>query len=211
MRAKAAVSLAEQTFHIGEPSWTPPGSEPGTRVVGYPSTYTATEERPGGKDVLVESTVPLDAEEGERKVALSATLQDEGADYAPEHPLAPFTISNSPSASVSFESGASVSPAQADGAEAPALVGNALVYANSGPDTDFMVEPLPSGTGTELSWQLRSQESSEENALSFTLPLGATLKLSATQPGAAEVTQGARPFSGLRPRSRTTRVAPPYR
>ena len=190
MGTNAAIALAEQTFHIEEPSWTPPGSEPGTHVIGYPGPYTATEERPGGKDVLVESTVPLDIEEGSQKVALSATLKDHGADYAPAHPLVPFTISNSSAAAVSFESGAKVAPAQADGGEAPQLVGNTLVYSNTAPDTDFMAEPLPSGVGAELSWQLRSQDSPEANALSFTLPLGAKLQLSTSTPGAAEVIQG---------------------
>jgi hypothetical protein len=50
-----------------------------------------------------------------------------------------------------------------------------------------LVAPLAGGTGVELSWQLRSEESSPENGLVFDLPSDASLQMSTRIPGGAEV------------------------
>ena len=91
---------------------------------------------------------------------------------------------------VSFGSGVTVAPASAATSEAPEPVGDQVMFANTAKDTDYMVEPLPGGTGVEVAWQLRSQSSPESNALTFRLPLGARLQMSAKVPGGAEIVQG---------------------
>ena len=198
----AAVALAERTFDIEQPSWAPPGSEAGTRVARYLSTYTASEERPGGKHVLVQSTIPLQTEDAAGHMApVSVTLHDDGSAYTPENPLVPFSIAKSATASVAFASGVSVSPTSAAAPEPPALVGNQVIFANTAKDTDFMVEPLAGGTGADLSWQLRSQASSTENALSFKLPLGGVLRMSPITSGAVEVIQGSQTLLVIPPAS----------
>jgi streptogramin lyase len=61
------------------------------------------------------------------------------------------------------------------------------MWANTATDTDFIAEPLAGGLGTEFSWQLRSEQSPESNALVFTLPANASLRMSTSVPGGAEV------------------------
>ena len=64
---EAAVVLAERSFHIETPSWTAPGSEAGSKIAQYLSANTASEERPSGKHVLVQSTLPLRVDNGVRR------------------------------------------------------------------------------------------------------------------------------------------------
>jgi hypothetical protein len=150
MGREAAVTLAKRSFDIGRQGWLPPGSEAGTHVTRYLSLYTASEERPEGKHVLVQSTVPLQVENGSGKmVPASSTLQDEGNAYVPASPLIPISISKSASSGISLPYGIRVVAGSAAAPEAPALVGNEVVFANTARDTDFMVEPLAGGTGVE--------------------------------------------------------------
>jgi len=187
----AAVALAKRTFQTERPAWSPAGSESGTRVTRYLGTYTASEERPGGRNELVQSTVPLQVEASPgHKTPVSLTLRDQGSTFVPANAVVPISIAKDVASGVSFDSGVTVAPAAANASEAPEVVGDQVMFANTAKDTDFMVEPLPGGTGAELSWQLRSQDSPQENALVFALPLGASLQMSAQIPGGAEVRQG---------------------
>ena len=186
---EAAVALAERLFHIEHPVWVAPGSEAGAHITRYLSANTASEERSDGKRVLVQSTLPLQtAGESGKETPVSTTLQDEGSAYAPANPLVPISISKDAASGVSFpSSGISVAPVSAATTEAPVVVGNRVMWAKTADDTDFIAEPLPGGTGVEDSWQLRSQQSPQDNALMFRLPPGALLQMSTTLPGEAEV------------------------
>jgi YD repeat-containing protein len=185
---EAAVALAERTFHIEQPVWTAPGSEPGSHITRYLSANTASEERSGGKRVLVQSTLPLQVDNGSgEKAPVSATLHEAGGAYVPANPLVPLSISKEVRSGASFLStGIKVAPAS-DAGEAPVMVGNRVMWANTASDTDFISEPMPGGMGVEDSWQLRSQQSPSENALVFNLPPDASLQTSSTVPGGAEV------------------------
>ncbi|MGH2853338.1 MAG: DUF6531 domain-containing protein, partial [Solirubrobacteraceae bacterium] len=186
MGGSAAVALAQRVFKIERPGWTPPGSGEGAHITAYLGSNSVRETLPSGQSAVVASTFPLRVEDGSgQQVPVSMTLEDHGDAFSPAHPLVPISISKNPAGGVSFASGVSVAPAAAGAPEAPMIAGNRVVFANTAQDTDFAVEPLPGGA--ETSWQLRSQQSSQDNALVFTLPTGASLQSSSAIPGGAEV------------------------
>ena len=153
--------------------------------------------------MLVASTLPLQAEDhAGQKAAVSVTLHAEGSSYVPVNPLVPMSISKTAGGGVSFlSSGINVAPASAAATEEPVLVGNRVMWANTAEDTDFIAEPLPGGIGVEDSWQLRSQQSPENNALKFSLPPGASLRMSSAVAGGAEVVIEGRPLLLIPPAS----------
>lgn len=184
--AAGAVGLAERTFHVQEPAWRAPGSEAGSRVVRYLGAEGALEERPGGGRVVVQSSVPLQAVDSAGQLApVSSALKESSEGFAAVNPVVPISISKSAAAGTAVGA-VSVAPSSA-AQSAAVLTGDRVFFANTGPDTDFMVEPLPAGVGVELAWQLRSEESSPENDLRFALPAGAVLRMSRRVPGGAEV------------------------
>jgi hypothetical protein len=189
LNREGAVSLARRMFGIEKPSWVAPGSESGSRITRYLSADTASEERPGGNHVLVQSTLPLQVDNGSGEQApVSATLHESGDAYVPANPLTPISISKDAATGASFlATGISVAPVSATATEAPSVVGNRLMWVNTATDTDFISQPMPGGTGVEDSWQLRSAQSPEDNALVFKLSPGASLRMSTVVPDAAEV------------------------
>jgi RHS repeat-associated protein len=180
----AAVNLAKQTFAVDRPSWSPPGAEQGASISKYLGPHSALEALPGGKQVVVGSSIPLRTE-GSTPEPVSMTLHEVGESYAPANPLVPVAISKHVSQGLSFPAGISVAPASAEASEGPQTVGNDVVFANSAPDADFLAEPVPQGA--EVSWQLRSQQSPQDDALNFNLPSGASLRSSAALQGGVEV------------------------
>jgi|GEM_PF-4681166 len=178
-----ALALASKTFHIDRPSWTPPGKDDGAHISKYLGEHSAQETLPDGKRAVIASTTPLRVDGKEGLAPVDLTLHEEGGFYAPSNPLVPVTISKT-TGSVALPSGVAITPS-VHTQEGATTTGNSLVLANSAPDTDLIVEPVPQGA--ELSWQLRSQESPESNVLEFTLPVGASLRLSSEMTGAAEV------------------------
>ena len=177
-----------------------PGSEEGARITQYVGEDSAEETLPGGKHALVQSSVPLRSAVGSGQLApVSLALEEHGGWYVPVNPLLPISISKSAADGVSFPFGVGVAPAQAREGEGTEVVGDRVVYPGTAPDTDFMVEPLPEGV--ETSWQLLSQASSEENGLVFSLPTGASLRMSTTVQGGAEVVDGGQAVLAIPPAS----------
>ena len=118
------------------------------------------------------------------------------------NPLVAVSISKNAASGTSFlSSGIRVAPVVATTSEVPVDVGNRLLWANTATDTDFISEPLPGGTGVEDSWMLGSQNSPEDNSLVFTLPPGASLQMSTTGLGGAEVLIEGRPLLLIPPAS----------
>jgi RHS repeat-associated protein len=187
----AAVALAKQTFHVQQPSWTPPGNEDGGHIIKYLGETSARVELPSKKRLVVSSTMPLRVQGSSGLTPVSLTLQDTGPAYTPANPLVPVAISKTASGGVSFPEGLSVAPVSAEEPEGSTLVGNRVVYTNAAPDTDTMIEPVPGGA--EVSWQLRSAQSPESNSLDFKLPPGVSLQYSSTLPGGAEVVAEGKP------------------
>jgi RHS repeat-associated protein len=192
-----AVALAERVFDIGRPSWSPPGGEAG-QITKYLGAGMAQERTPGGTSLLLQSSIPLRSAVGSGQLEpVSLALGEAQGEYRPANPLVPVAISKSAAGGVSLPLEVSVAPARTGGSEASSLVGDRVVYPGTAPDTDFMVEPAPAGV--ETSWQLLSQASSEDNALEFRLPAGASLRLSASVPRGAEVVREGQPLALIPP------------
>ena len=180
-----AVSLATDAFHLGRPSWQAPGSEPGVQLDSYVDNFGAVESVPGGRHVVVGSTVPLRVEDGSGLAPTSLSLKESGGSFIPQNPVVPVALSKRAAGGITFPGGLSITPATSGNPSAPTIVGNRLVFVGAEADTDLITEPTPEGA--ELSWQLRSQGSPQENRLMFHLPVGAVLRVSASVQGAAEV------------------------
>jgi RHS repeat-associated protein len=181
-----SVALGERVFGIQDAGWSPPGSSGDGRVTGYAGEFGADETTPSGGHVLVASTVPLRSSVGSGSLApTSLVLRERGGIFVPANPDVPVSIAGSAAGGVSLPYEISVAPVQAASSEASEVVGDKVVYPGTGVDTDYMVEPTPSGA--EMSWQLLSELSSSENALRFNLPSGASLQLSKDVSGGVEV------------------------
>ncbi len=202
LKGPAAVSLAERVFDVERPAWTAPGSQEGAHITKYLGGQSAEETLPGGERALVQSSVPLRSGVGSGQLApVSLALEEHGGSFVPANPLVPVSISRSAAGGMSFPLGVSVAPSQAAGGEGAEVVGDSVIYPGTARDTDFLVEPLPEGV--ETSWQLLSQASSQENALVFRLPEGASLKMSSTTLGGAEVVDGGQTLLAIPPAGAT--------
>ncbi len=190
LRREAAVSLAKRDFHVDEPEWTPPALEAGAKLERYLGKDALAEKLAGGGHAVLSSTIPLRVNDGSGLAPVSLTLRDEGEAYVPANPLTPVAISSHASGGIALPNGLSVAPLSTAGAEAPVVVGNRVLYANASRDTDLMEEPRPSGAA--IAWQLRSQESPQDQAVAFRLAPGEALRWSESLPGAVEVVEGAK-------------------
>ncbi|MHB1569488.1 MAG: hypothetical protein ACYC0H_09825, partial [Solirubrobacteraceae bacterium] len=183
---KQAVALGERVFEIQRPQWRTPVGRAGAKLSHYVGEDAAAEVLPSGGHVLVESSTPLVSSVGTGKVEpVSLALEEAGGSYKPANPVVPVTISKQASGGISLPYGISVAPAQAAEPEASAIIGHKVVYPGTATDTSFMAEPLPGGA--EVSWQLASAASPEQNALRFSLPAGASLRITEAGSGGAEV------------------------
>jgi RHS repeat-associated protein len=182
----AAIALAEKDFRIARPSWTSPEGQGAGHITKYLGDATAVEALPNGKHLLIQSTVPLLSTVGSgQSEPTSLTLEDKGDSYQPANPPVSVSISKTPSGGVTLPLEISAAPEQAAAPEGSVVVGNRVVYPGTATDTDFMAEPVPGGV--ETSWQLRSEASPSANGLRFSLPVGASLQLSTSVPGGAEI------------------------
>jgi RHS repeat-associated protein len=195
-----AVALAEKTFGIQHPSWTAPDSNGEGHITTYLGENIASEVTPAGQHLMLASTVRLRSAVGSGRLApTSLTLQQHGNAFEPVNPVVPVSIANVPASGVQLPFEVSVAPQQAAAPEEAMTVGNRVVYPGTATDTDFMVEPVPAGV--ELSWQLLGEDSPQENALRFSLPAGASLQLSKSSQGGAEVVKEGKTLEAIRPAS----------
>jgi hypothetical protein len=186
-KREEAVALAERVFGIAVPHWTPPQDQGSGKITAYAGEHMAEELLPGGQHVLIDSSLPLRSAMGSgQEKPVSLDLNSTGTGFQPANPLVPVVLGKTAAEGVSFEFGLRMTPVAHEDPEAPEVVGDSVFYPGTGKDVDFELEPRP--LGVEASWQLLSEESSSENALSFALPAGAQLVSSKTINGAVEVT-----------------------
>jgi hypothetical protein len=186
----AAFSLARKRFSITTPQARLALDEPGTRVVRPVGDYAAVVSV-GRQRALTVSSLPLTARSGSgRKTRASLTLQSRGSSYAPQAPLVPLQISKSLRRGFLLAGNIRVQPIVARNSQGRRN-GQIAFFANADTDTDVLVQATPQGA--ETFWQLRSDRSAEEHRLRFTLPNGATLRMSPRMPGGAEIVAGGRP------------------
>ncbi len=197
----AAAALAKRLFEVGESQSELPQAQGAAEITGYIGEDAAAETLPNGSHLLLDSSMPLRSAVGSGHLApVSLALTSTESGYEPANPLVPVVISKDASEGVSFQFGLRVVPVQDEALESSQLVGDSVFY-RTAKDTDFMLEPVPSGV--EASWQILSAEGSSENALSFKLPAGASLVLSKRIQGAAEVLLEGRSLLLVMPASAT--------
>ena len=127
-----------------------------------------------GRNVMIESTVPLVAPEGGELAPVDGDLIADADHFEAENPAVDAEIPVALDQGIALEApGVTVTPASTEGAEGVA-VSDAVFYPSTDVDTDTLVTPTP--TGIEIFWQLRSADSPQSNAIDLELPAGAVLQ-----------------------------------
>jgi RHS repeat-associated protein len=188
-----AIAVANRFFRISASGGLADSRGEGERLVRSYGTFSALVASPGHKRGLVLSSTPLLVPNGRGgRTLLSLRLRDRGASFEPAHPALPLTIPKSLARGISIGGGSlSFRPVDRAQGRPASQVGNEVFFANTARDTDFYVEPTP--TGVEAFWNLRSADSPETQTLQFNLPPGWSLVKSARVPGAAEIDFRSRP------------------
>ena len=150
-----------------------------------------------GRNVIIESTVPIAAAEQGELAAIDGGLDASGDSFTVENaavePEIPAELDDG------IELGdvdTTVTPSSTDGAEAVPVAGK-LFYPASDTDTDTLVTPTP--TGVEIFFQLRSPDAPAANAIDVDVPARATLV--ETADGGAAVVDGAETLIAIPPAS----------
>ena len=127
-----------------------------------------------GRNVMIESTVPLVAPENGELAPVDGDLVADGDHFEADNPAVDAEIPVELDRGIALEApGVTVTPASTEGAEGVA-VSDAVFYPSTDVDTDTLVTPTP--TGVEVFWQLRSADSPQSNAIDLELPAGAVLR-----------------------------------
>lgn len=162
---------------LHERAWTPGRTRQGVRIAGFTSDHTA-QVRVGGRKALLVSNIPMRAgRRGTRAARVDTRLSEHGRHYAPRNPLVPLTLPKRLAAGIRVPGlGLGVKPAgvAGRGARGRLLRGRYVFYAGVARSTDFLA--IPTATGFETFWQLRSATSPARLSLRNTLPRGTTLR-----------------------------------
>jgi hypothetical protein len=186
---RAARMLARTTFSLATPRSRLALDEPGVRVVRPVGDY-ASVVSVGRQRAVTVSSLPLTARDKTgRKTRASLQLESHSTSYAPKAALVPLRISKRLRGGIVLAGNIRVQPLGTRDSTAR-RVGQTAFFANTTPDTDVLVQAAPQGA--EIFWQLRSDRSAEQHRLRFTLPTGATLRMSDRMPGSAEIVAGGR-------------------
>jgi streptogramin lyase len=166
----------------------------GDRVTGYVSDYAATVAVGGGRDVLLESALPLAvAGPGDRHVPIDLALRPTGAAFAPVASPADISIPSRLDDGVRLaRAGVSVTPVDGSGAPLPGgpgdVAGAVVMYANTQTDTDTLIKPTTDGF--DAGAILRSQRSPQSLYFHIGLPQGASLAALTAGADGIEVLRG---------------------
>ncbi len=175
-----AAQLAAKAFPdlVRRQAGAPPLAR-GERIIGYPSTHSASLLLPGGRHGVVESAEPLATEVSRRKrVPLHLAVHPVAGGFEPSAAQVQVHIPGRLAEGISLPSlGVSLTPLGKQGSPAAGASGQvdgaAVFYGNTGSDTDTIVKPTPSGF--EEDTVLRSVDSPQQLAFRVGLPRGARL------------------------------------
>jgi FG-GAP repeat len=150
----------------------------GARVRSYVNRNAAVIDRPGSRDAVVSSAVPLLAVDGNGRLAPVdvSLLRRADGDFAPSNSLADVRIGPEAREGVRFVNSDFTLASSASSAEGRAVDGR-VFYANVATDTDLVVSPIPQGA--ETFHLLRSPASPERLTLAIRPPDGGRLRWSA--------------------------------
>jgi hypothetical protein len=174
------------------PTWQPLAGLEGMRLTSnrdHTSIRAARETEEGQGSILVESTLPMEAQDsGGRFAPVDLTLVAGPDARAPRNALVPIALPNQLSARVRVGDLLAIGIPGAPPAHGRSA-GNAVFYANAERDTDVIVRPLPAGA--EVYEVLRSASSPERLDLDLGLADGVTTRLpSDSLTGAIELRRG---------------------
>lgn len=190
LTASESRQLFEQTYDVLLKQLASDPLPADAEIVNVANESTVVIEQPGEGTSLVESPEPLVAGVNDKPIDLD--LEEVGAGFAPERPLADVTLPDNayePSELSDSGIGLSYSPTErtggSDGLAAEPVGEEGLFYPEADTDTDLFL--TAKATGLELFAQLRSAQSPEQLRVEVELPQGASLLDSKKLPGAAEV------------------------
>lgn len=141
-----------------------PELKDGERITGYPTPHTAQLELPNGRQAVVESLLPLVSTTPDGTQAPVDLGLREGAEgLEPKHPIVPIRVSDQLDEGFEIPSiGLTLTPTESSGKPlqgTATLEGAVVHFANTQPDSDTIVKPLPFGLQTHSI--LRSPDSPE--------------------------------------------------
>ena len=149
------------------------------------------------QNVLIDSNVPIAAPEQGDLEPVDGDLTAEGDSFSVDNAGVEAEIPTELSDGIELgDVDTTVTPTSTDGAEA-VPVKDKLFYPSSDTDTDTLVVPTP--TGVEIFFQLRSPDAPTSQAIDIDVPAGASLV--ATEDGGAAVIDGAEPLVTIPPAS----------
>lgn len=177
LSASGAQDLAQRTFpELMSRQLDPLELPDGVFVKDYLSPTVASLVNSEGKGSLLVGTQPLATRDaGGRLQAIDLTLETTGDAYVPTDPAADVAFPLRADDFVTFDR----SDVGVKAADAPDVAGlredDRVFYPEVATDTDFAAMPTP--TGAEVMWQLRSDQAAESLPLELDLPAGATVRL----------------------------------
>jgi Domain of unknown function (DUF6531) len=192
LNAEQAAKLAGEVFPtvINEPGGGPPRLPAGQSITGYP-TDDAAQVEVGGRDGVIESTVPIAIETAPgQRVPVDLGLGGAGGAFEPKTPVVGVRIPKRLSDGVQLPGiGVSLTPVDGSGA---ALVGSegtvdgvSVLYANTQTDMDSLIKPVTAGF--EADTLLRSVQSPQLLYFRVGLPAGASLVQASDGSGVVQV------------------------
>jgi hypothetical protein len=196
---RSAVSaLIERTIPSATVAQAPLRLLPGERLVRYEGSHAASVVLPNGKRGVIDSMVPLRAQAAGGELApVDLRLRDRGGAFAPAVPVRPVAIDKRLSGGVTLTDSGVGLVALASPGSTPAggaQVGDAVVFADAGPDSDIVARPVVAGA--EILAVLRSSLSPEDFAFRVTMPDAARLRSS---DGGAQVVDGGEVLATILP------------
>jgi hypothetical protein len=171
--------------------------DPDQEVDEYLDRYTARIIDAGADEVyqpsdgpnpnlLVESTIPMQAPEGGDLEPLDSDLEQVGDHFEADNPVVDSEISADLEEGVELPaSDVTVAPAETAPTD-PEPVADKVFYPNADTDSDYLI--APTATGAEIFLQLRSADSPESFPLDLDIPASATIET--TPDGGAVVKDG---------------------
>ena len=179
LAAASAQDLAQQRFPgLTTSSLDTLGLPSGVAVEDYLAPEVARVVNDSGKASLMVATEPLAAQDASGRLqAIDLTLQSQGSDFVAKRAANPLAIPHRSGGFLTFDhSELGVRPAGAD--VAGLRQDDRVFYGGVATDTDYIA--MPTRSGAEVMWQLRSSAAGEQLPLDVRLPEGATLRLASS-------------------------------
>lgn len=171
---------------------------PGERIARYDSPHAIRVSRGEGPDAVVQSNVPVLAEDEQGdKRPVELALEEHGAGFRSRNPLVRVTFAKGARAGARFDR-SGIGVRLADSEDVPAAeVADKVFFPNARRDLDFWFTPTDGGASTNA--LLRSAESPETLALEFDLPTGSSVRQGSEPHGSAAIVRDGQVLARISP------------